>query len=109
MGNRRLTAAELETANRILDGVRSLIRVEAGTDDALLWALRRKICKELGYDERGKPMQRKNLKFKKWKNNWVFAPNAGEHFPKLVPYLIELKRCGAMSKEIHDRCARRAM
>jgi len=31
-------------------------------DETLLWALRRKLFKELTYDERGKPMQRRKLK-----------------------------------------------
>lgn len=38
-----------------------LVDLSAGDDD-LLWALRRKLFKELTYDERGKPMQRRKLK-----------------------------------------------
>ena len=43
----------------------------SGGDENLLWALRRKITKELGYDERGKPGHRtklKQLKRKEQKN-----------------------------------------
>lgn len=42
--------------------------VLASGDEELLWALRRKIYKELGYDERGKPMVRRKLKDSKWKS-----------------------------------------
>ena len=63
MPNRQLTAQELETLSRpLLADVRQRLRVLAGSDNDLLWALRRKLFKELMYDERGKPMQRVALK-----------------------------------------------
>jgi ribosomal protein L44E len=36
--------------------------IKKACDEQLLFALRRKLAKELGYDERGKPMQRRQLK-----------------------------------------------
>jgi len=36
-------------------------------DRLLLFAYRRKIIKELGYDERGKPVARAKLKAQKWR------------------------------------------
>lgn len=49
-------------ANPLLDEVRSRLLELSRGDESLMWALRRKLAKELGYDERGKPMHRKLLK-----------------------------------------------
>lgn len=66
MSNRQLTPQELERlANPLLNEVRSKLATLSGGDQHLLWALRRKIAKELGYDERGKPMHRVALKKRK--------------------------------------------
>lgn len=62
MANRRLSATELEQANAILELVRAQLDSVSGGEDALRWALRRKLYKELTYDERGKPMHRRRLK-----------------------------------------------
>ena len=62
MANRQLTPEELEQANALLDDIRSkLVALSAGEKD-LLFAYRRKIFKELTYDERSKPMVRRKLK-----------------------------------------------
>ena len=66
MANRRLTDHELATlANPLIESVRSLLTELSAGDDSLMWALRRKLAKELLYDERGKPMHRKLLKASK--------------------------------------------
>ena len=65
MSNRRLTSEELRKANLLLKSIRVLLNDLAGEDHGLLFAYRRKIAKELVYDERGKPMLRKVLKLKK--------------------------------------------
>jgi len=63
MTNRQLTAPELENLARpLLAEVRARLAELANADTDLLWALRRKLYKELIYDERGKPMQRVALK-----------------------------------------------
>src|SRR6058998_3876571 len=63
MPNRQLTTDELQTLFRpFLDDVRSRLKRLSNGDEKLLFALRRKLAKELGYDERGKPMQRRTLK-----------------------------------------------
>ena len=62
MPNRRLTESELELFRPFLKKVRAKLRVLSGNDDQLFWALRRKLAKELSYDERGKPMYRRQLK-----------------------------------------------
>ncbi len=64
MPNRTLTTDELEKANALLRDVRTRLHALAVEDASLLFAYRRKIAKELGYDERGKPMKRKVLKLK---------------------------------------------
>jgi UTP:GlnB (protein PII) uridylyltransferase len=65
MPNRTLLTDELEQANALLRDIRARLHSLAGEDAALLFAYRRKIAKELGYDERGKPMMRRLLKLKK--------------------------------------------
>ena len=63
MPNRQLTTSELkDIARPLLAEIRQRLQAIAGGDDDLLWALRRKLFKELMYDERGKPMQRVALK-----------------------------------------------
>jgi hypothetical protein len=63
--NRRLTADELVLANSLLDLIRSRIDELAGEDPRLTFAYKRKIAKELQYDERGKPVHRIRLKARK--------------------------------------------
>jgi hypothetical protein len=63
MPNRQLTTEELNSLFRpLLEDVRSKLRLASAGDNDLFWALRRKLTKELGYDERGKPMFRRQLK-----------------------------------------------
>jgi len=67
VANRQLTSNELkELAAPLLGSIRKRLAVAAKGDKGLLWALRRKVFKELMYDERSKPMQRRALKKKKW-------------------------------------------
>ena len=63
MTNRQLTKHELQTlAYPLLIEVRGKLQALSSGNQQLLWALRLKIYKELLYDERGKPMQRRALK-----------------------------------------------
>jgi hypothetical protein len=64
--NRNLTPDELKRANELLADIRERLKKLAADDPLLLFAYRRKIAKELGYDERGKPNTRKQLKALKW-------------------------------------------
>ena len=66
MSNRQLTPKELRdlVIPLLMELRERLVAVTKG-DKELLWALRRKIFKELMYDERGKPMYRVALKKKK--------------------------------------------
>jgi hypothetical protein len=60
--NRRLTTEELAQANGALAAIRERLIELADNDPDLLFAYRRKIYKELMYDERDKPMVRRKLK-----------------------------------------------
>ena len=62
MSNRRLTTEELAKAQILLEAVRAQLLFLSDGDLDLLFAYRRKIYKELTYDERDKPMVRRKLK-----------------------------------------------
>jgi len=66
MPNRNLNSDELRRANQLLSNIRKRIASLAAGDPLLLFAYRRKVVKELGYDERGKPGARAKLKALKW-------------------------------------------
>ncbi len=61
-----LNADELKRANELLKDIRERLTNLAVGDPLLLFAYRRKVIKELGYDERGKPLARAKLKALKW-------------------------------------------
>jgi len=64
--NRQLSDTERESLFApLIAQVRTRLRELSGEDGALHWALRRKLAKELSYDERGKPMHRVALKRQK--------------------------------------------
>jgi hypothetical protein len=62
MPNRNLTPEELGKANVLLLDLTERMKYLSGGDPELLFAYRRKIAKELTYQERGKPMHRRALK-----------------------------------------------
>ena len=64
MQNRQLSPDELVVANELLAEIRKRLRDLSQGDPGFEWAMRRKVYKELTYDERGKPMQRRLLKAK---------------------------------------------
>src|SRR6266571_2482991 len=66
MPNRNLNPDELKHANELLADIRERLTRLAGGDPLLLFAYRRKVVKEFGYDERGKPGTRAQLKALKW-------------------------------------------
>lgn len=66
MPNRLLTDEERQSLFLpLITEVRARLAELSQGDEALLWALRRKLAKELSYDERGKPMHRVMLKLHK--------------------------------------------
>lgn len=81
MPNRNLSPEELVQANELLRQIREYLKTLAGDDSALLFAYRRKIAKELQYDERGKPAQRNKLKAMRWGLQEGKCAHCGEAFP----------------------------
>ena len=71
MPNRQLTATELEHLfEPLIAEVREKLICLARGDSELHWALRRKLAKELTYDERNRPADRVKLKaFKRGQQN----------------------------------------
>ena len=67
MPNRLLTSEERAKANALLDEIRLRIQDLAAGDKELVFAYRRKVFKELTYDERSGPSARKKLKAAKSK------------------------------------------
>ena len=62
MTNPKLDAAQLALVRDILESVRTQLNAASAGDEQLLFALRRKVQKELGYDERNKPAHRNKIK-----------------------------------------------
>lgn len=81
MPNRNLSPDELKRANELLKDIRQKLVALANDDPLLLFAYRRKICKELGYDERGKPGTRGKLKALKWGQQNGKCAHCGDELP----------------------------
>jgi len=83
MPNRQLTAQELaDLFAPLIADVRARLVKLSGGDANLLFALRRKLAKELSYDERGTPTERNKLKaFKRGQQNNKCA-NCGRELPE---------------------------
>ena len=82
MPNPSLSPDQLAVANRILDEIRSNLLSVANGDAAYLWALRRKVAKELTYDERGKTGHRVKLKAAKRAEQNGLCPICRENLPE---------------------------
>jgi hypothetical protein len=82
MPNRQLSTTELSQAKSLLDEIRLKLRSLSDGDPALLFAFRRKIYKELVYDERDKPTARRNLKDQKWKQQRGLCAVCTEPLPE---------------------------
>jgi RNA polymerase-binding transcription factor DksA len=90
MANRNLTLEELEKANELLRETRARLTALAGDDADLLFAYRRKIAKELSYDERSKPLVRRKLKALKRKEQGGICPLCGKPLPEKYTVLDRL-------------------
>ncbi len=99
MANRQLTAAELEVVRPLLDRIRAEIDELATGDPELQFAIRRKIYKEMTYDERGKPMHRKMLKAKKWMQQKGKCAICEGELPEKYAVLDRLEAIGGYSVE----------
>lgn len=99
MPNRMLTTEELEKANRLLNGVRAQLLELANGDPELLFAYRRKVYKELTYDEREKPMVRKKLKSLKRQSQNGLCERCKNPLPEKYCVLDRLKASNGYTEE----------
>jgi hypothetical protein len=81
VANRNLSPDELKHANELLAEIRERLTGLAGGDPLALFAYRRKVMKELQYDERGKPGERAKLKALKWGQQNGRCAHCGDELP----------------------------
>ncbi len=82
MPNRTLDASELALASELLAEIRSRLADLAAGDPELLFAYRRKIAKQLQYDERSNPMARRVLKARQRKAQGGLCAICSEPLPE---------------------------
>lgn len=100
MPNRILTDQERDTLFQPLIGeVRERLEQLSGGDKDLRWALRRKLYKELTYDERDKPMNRKILKEVKRAEQNNKCATCGKGLPEKNAVLDRFKAMNGYTKE----------
>lgn len=89
MPNRQLSEEELKSVFApLIASVRADLQRLSKGDSALLFALRRKLFKELSYDERGKPTHRKILKARKFGEQKGLCAICNELLPDSGRYAV---------------------
>ena len=108
MPNRQLTTEELLKANELLADIRKRLETLAEGDNDLLFAYRRKVFKELTYDERDKPSVRRKLKDQKWKEQRGLCAICGKPLPEKYTVLDSFNAIDGYTKDntrlIHSEC-----
>jgi hypothetical protein len=108
MPNRNLNAEQLAMANELLTEIRKRLGDLSGSDLELLFAYRRKIAKELTYDERGKPNARNKLKALKWGLQGRRCAHCGEEMPLKYSELDRKVALAGYTEEntelVHAKC-----
>ena len=108
MSNPRLTPEQLDIARTLLGEVRERLAILSGGDAQLLFAYRRKIAKELSYDERSKPTVRRRLKQLKMKEQKGLCPLCHEPLPERGAVLDRTRAVDGYTSEntrlIHAAC-----
>ena len=108
MPNRNLNADELKRANELLQEIRGRLNELAAGDALLRFAYRRKIIKELSYDERGKPVARAKLKALKWGLQNRKCAHCGEEMPLKYSELDRKNAADGYTEEntelVHAKC-----
>lgn len=99
MSNRRLTTEELKQANALLQEVRTRLIDLAAGETELLFAFRRKIYKELIYDERDKPTFRRRLKAAKRKEQDGKCVMCNELLPEKYCVLDRIDAAAGYTRE----------
>lgn len=98
--NRQLSAEEIETVFRPLYAeVKARIEEASAGDPTFLWALRRKLAKDLTYEERGKPGHRKQLKAYKMGEQRGKCALCGEDLPEKYAVLDRLEAMLGYTKD----------
>jgi hypothetical protein len=108
MPNRNLDAGELSLANALLAEIRKRLDDLANGDPLLLFAYRRKVVKELGYDERGKPGARVKMKALKWGLQGGLCVECGRAMPLEYSELDRKNAADGYTREntelVHTSC-----
>ena len=108
MPNRNLNSEELARANELLANIRERLANLADGDPLLLFAYRRKVVKEPGYDERGKPGARAKLKALKWGQQSGKCAHCGLDLPLKYSELDRKNAADLYTVEntelLHDKC-----
>ena len=109
MANRRLTKDEINRLFKpLIDDIRNRLNELSGNDKELIWALRRKLVKELGYDEKGHPMLRKKLKVLKFKEQNGLCAICGKELPEKYSELDRFEAMNGYTPEntrlVHKDC-----
>ena len=112
MPNRNLTPAELrEVFGPLFKEVQGKLESASSGDADLLWALRRKLAKELSYLERGKPGNRKALKLAKRVQQNGLCALCGQSLPEQGAVLDRMEAMGgytvANTRLVHHECDRK--
>lgn len=112
MPNRNLSPTELrDLFAPLFADVRAKMDAASGGDEQLLWALRRKLAKELSYLERGKPGDRKALKFAKRVEQHGLCAICGQPLPEQGAVLDRREAMGgytvANTQLVHHECDRK--
>ncbi len=108
MPNRTLSESELASAWALIGHIRERLDALAHDDSDLLFALRRKVYKELTYDERGKPAYRKRLKALKREEQGGRCTLCGEALPQTYCVLDRYNAAAGYTPEntrlLHAQC-----
>jgi DNA repair exonuclease SbcCD ATPase subunit len=108
MPNPLLTPTQLLQAQRILADVRHRLSEASAGDAELLFALRRKVQKELIYDERNKPAHRNRIKRLKRIEQDGRCPVCGDSLPEKYAVLDRFEAVKGYTIQntrlIHQKC-----
>lgn len=107
MANPQLNQTQLSKVKKLLNKIRKEINKLANNNPELIFAFRRKIYKELSYDERSKPIKRRKLKEKMWKKQKGLCFECKKKLSKNGGILDRLKAIdGYIEKNVRLICPR---
>ena len=108
MPNRTLTETELVLAWRLIESIRTRLDELSEGDPEVLFAYRRKVARQLSYDERSSPSERKRLKVLKRREQNGLCTICGEPLPETRCVLDRLQASAGYTAEntrlIHPVC-----